>query len=68
VTPYAFFPYDASLAPALPALTLIVRGTFFCASASLLPLNPDDTFLMLLRVEKGREAALRGDDADGRLV
>ncbi len=27
-TPYVFFPYDASLAPTLPALTLIVRGTF----------------------------------------
>lgn len=27
-TPYVFFPYDASPAPTLPALTLIVRGTF----------------------------------------
>ena len=27
-TPYVFFPYDASPAPTLPALTLIVKGTF----------------------------------------
>jgi hypothetical protein len=27
-TPYVFFPYDVSPAPALPALTLIARGTF----------------------------------------
>jgi hypothetical protein len=27
-TPYVFFPYDTSPAPTMPALTLIVRGTF----------------------------------------
>lgn len=27
-TPYCFFPFDTSLAPTLPSLTLIVRGTF----------------------------------------
>jgi len=27
-TPYCFFPFDTSVAPTLPSLTLIVRGTF----------------------------------------
>ncbi len=50
-TPYVFFPYDTSPAPTLPALTLIVRGTF-----SLPALGP------AVARPKDEQKPLRGDE------
>lgn len=50
-TPYVFFPYDTSPAPTLPALTLIVRGTF-----SLPALGP------AIARPKDEQKPLRGDE------
>jgi hypothetical protein len=41
-TPYVFSPHDASLAPTLPALTLIVRGTFALPAGGPASARPRD--------------------------
>ena len=50
-TPYVFFPYDTSVAPTLPSLTLIVRGTFSVRQG-----------LPAVAKPKAAQKSLRGDE------
>jgi hypothetical protein len=50
-TPYVFFPYDTSVAPTLPSLTLIVRGTFSVRHGLPAVVKP-----------KAAQKSLRGDE------